>query len=938
MRRSSWLAALTRAAFGVLFSVLLETQVGAQSAPPPQPPQPPLKEVNVSTGAYTLGDPAPDWAEIVPLPDAQSTQQTALRLFDTQFFVDGTMSSFIRRAVQVNDAASLGNAGQIPIGFVPDYQQLRLHWVRILRGAETIDQTRTASIRFLQRETGLERGLYSGEVTAAILLGDLRVGDTIDFAFSITGQNPVFGNKFIDVATWNMSFPTALRRLTVKAPVARPIRWRVLGDDAAKPLLPQETVTGDIRRIAFEEKNLAPLSPEPLTPPDVISNRSIQFSEFASWEEIADWAGQLFQTSEPLNEELSAVVTRLKDKSPEERVVGALEFVQTQIRYFSVSLGESSHRPTQPNKVAANRYGDCKDKTFLLIALLKELGVDARPVLLRIGSRGWIGKLLPSPTAFDHVIAQANVGGRAYYLDPTRIGQHGRLDRMGQAHEHTQVLVVAPGTHEPTRIATPNAAELTQNEISETATFAKLAPEGQLLVRSVWKGLGAEGFRVARSFVPPEQMKRAMTQAMELRYPGAALKGDLQVEDDQVNNVLTLTMTYDVPNLAGEKEGTWFVRFIPTNMRGALPVAPTAGRSAPLLIPSHPYRAKYAFEARFPDTVSAVRDPVASTVDSPFFLYNITSTFRGNVARTVIDLETRKDAVPAAELAKFNQDVRSIGEVSVGAIIVGKGDVPTGAVASGGFAATIRARVQETVDKTSETIKSGKVTGSDLAETYCARSGAYGHLGKMEEALQDAAEAFRIAPNMPEVLACRGYTYALTGDFDKAISSYSKSIAMGGARPESFRMRGLAKFYAGRLDEAAEDFQKASDRDDKEGRLYTDLWLSWTLQRLNKPIPEAIVSRAKAEAAGEWPRPALAMLAGGVTPEALLDGVRAKVGDEQTMALTEGYFFVGQLYFARGDKDKAREFFEKTRQMEVLPYLEHIAAGFELQKLGAAVR
>lgn len=152
--------------------------------------------------------------------------------------------------------------------------------------------------------------------------------------------------------------------MSVKAPASRQIRWRVLGDSAAKALTPQESVENDVRRLLFEERALAAPRPEPLTPPDVIAYRSIQFSEFSSWAEVSDWARQLFQSSEPLSEELRAVVAGLKDKTPEERVVGALEYVQSQIRYFSVSLGESSHRPAQPNKVAANRMAIAKTRPF----------------------------------------------------------------------------------------------------------------------------------------------------------------------------------------------------------------------------------------------------------------------------------------------------------------------------------------------------------------------------------------------------------------------------------------------------------------------------------------------------------------------------------------------------------------------------------------------
>ena len=38
----------------------------------------------------------------------------------------------------------------------------------------------------------------------------------------------------------------------------------------------------------------------------------------------------------------------------------------------------------------------------------------------------------------------------------------------------------------------------------------------------------------------------------------------------------------------------------------------------------------------------------------------------------------------------------------------------------------------------------------------------------------------------------------------------------------------------------------------------------------------------------------------------------------------------------RGDKAKAREFFEKTRRLNIVTHTEHTAAGFELQHLGTS--
>jgi lipoprotein NlpI len=212
------------------------------------------------------------------------------------------------------------------------------------------------------------------------------------------------------------------------------------------------------------------------------------------------------------------------------------------------------------------------------------------------------------------------------------------------------------------------------------------------------------------------------------------------------------------------------------------------------------------------------------------------------------------------------------------------------------------------------------------------RSGAHADLGSMAEALADAAEAIRIAPQSVDVLHCRGYAYFSVGEFEKSIADFSKAITLG-ASERTFHQRGISRFYAGALEAAAEDFVKAGDTTDKEAQVFADLWLAWTYQRLGKALPDDLVKRAGAQASGPWPRPALAMLTGSMAPGDLLRLIERKSGDEGKMAASEGYFYLGQHFLGRGEAAKARELFKKSRQANVFIYTEHKAAEFELRKL-----
>ncbi len=924
------------AALAVLASI-----IGVQSAAlgqSPSPNSPPLKEVRVEANAFSLGDPLPTWVETVEVPAVTGTR-SLIRLADTQFLVDKVPTVFARRSLDIGDASSLTAAGQIPISFSPDYQRLVVHSIGVVRGGETQDRTKAANVRFLQRELGLEHGVYSDQVTASILVNDLRVGDTLEYAFSLVGQNPVFGNKFINWSAWEQGQTTLLRRVILRHPVDRQVSWRMAGSERATPVAVETAIDAGVRRLVFEERDLAPPINEPLTPPDTPPYRLLQFSEFSDWQDVAVWATELFRAPARPNADFMKVVEKLRlPASTEERVAAALEFVQSEIRYFSVSLGENSHRPATPDLVLERRYGDCKDKSFLLVALLSEMGIPAKPVLIQNGRRRILENALPSPQLFDHVIVQVSVDGTNFYLDPTRLGQHGRLQRMGQVHEGAEILVVDPGTSALSILAGNAVAETYRNELSDTIKLPTMNGEAQLESRQVVNGVLAEYFRVLFQRWPREQIIRSFGDALERQYPGTKLAGEPELNDDRLNNVFSITARYQVPKLLEENDSYWALRYVPSNMQGRLPGSNSATRSTPLYLGSHPYSGKYSLEATFPDDIMMAVDPETKTVEDKHFIYTVGGSFRGNRAVASIELQVLNDRVEAADLKEYSSRVRDAGALTRGRFIVSKESLRSAAAPLGntGFPERLRARLEQGIEKMTASIGLGKLKGEDLGGVYCRRATTVSDLGRMDDALKDANEALRIAPNSVRVALCRAEIYFQMGQFEKSIAEYSRGISLGDTKSGVFYGRGVSKFYAGQLENAAADFMQASTIEDNESSLYNDLWLTWTFQRLGRPLPEALVKRTTAQAHGEWPRPALAMLMGSLTPDELIKIANEKTGDEREMTLSEGYFYIGQYYKVRGDDARAAEYFDKTQKQGILFYREHTASKHELAHIKKA--
>lgn len=107
-----------------------------------------------------------------------------------------TQEVYSRYAQLVLSEKGLGNITPISVSYDPSYQQLSFHNITIIRNGTRINQLSLNDIEVLRREQNLERAMYDGDLTAVINLQTLRVGDILEYSFTLKGSNPVFENKF----------------------------------------------------------------------------------------------------------------------------------------------------------------------------------------------------------------------------------------------------------------------------------------------------------------------------------------------------------------------------------------------------------------------------------------------------------------------------------------------------------------------------------------------------------------------------------------------------------------------------------------------------------------------------------------------------------------------------------------------------------------------
>ena len=296
-----------------------------------------------------------------------------------------------------------------------------MHALRIHRGSETIDVLRAAKFEILRREDNLEAAMITGTLTAVLKVPDLRVGDELEIAYTLPSSDPTLRAPLAAVGVRGRaagaSPPPGRYRLGLSWDPGQAPKLRATDDVAGK--LERAASAVDIR---FD--NPPTIAPPKHAPPRYAWQRLIEFTDFSGWPAVSQRFAGLFAAAaklspdSPLKQEAARIAAGSPD--PLARASAALKLVQQQVRYIYVGLDGGNYLPASADATWQRRYGDCKAKTALLLALLGQLGVPAEAVLVRNqGADDGFDTRLPEPALFDHVLVRASIGGKSYWLDGT---------------------------------------------------------------------------------------------------------------------------------------------------------------------------------------------------------------------------------------------------------------------------------------------------------------------------------------------------------------------------------------------------------------------------------------------------------------------------------------------------------------------------------------
>jgi hypothetical protein len=331
---------------------------------------------------------------------------------------------FHEHVIETRSETLLANAARFEISFNPAFERLRLHAVEVRRDGTWSDRFNPESVTLARREGEFESDMATGRVSALVLVADVRLGDQIRYAYSVTGENPILRGMTHRAANLSWIDPILHRQVRLHFPSDMELDHRMFGEAAA----PEISRTSQGVSLRWVGSALAANPMEEDAPSWHNQQPLMEVAGRRNWQTVSAWARGLYPMDQALPGELEALVEEWQQlPDAQSRAAAALRAVQEDVRYFSVLMGESSHRPTPPAETWQRRYGDCKDKAWLLSVLLTRMGMEAEPALVSSSHGRALDRSLPAASQFDHVIVRAKVEGRVFWLDATRSLQRGPL-------------------------------------------------------------------------------------------------------------------------------------------------------------------------------------------------------------------------------------------------------------------------------------------------------------------------------------------------------------------------------------------------------------------------------------------------------------------------------------------------------------------------------
>ncbi|MFH1227397.1 MAG: DUF3857 domain-containing protein [Planctomycetota bacterium] len=474
---------------------------------------------------------------------------------------NGTSSTFVQQVIKIFD-----DSGRNDYHYVYAFPRGNDYY------PSTKSEVKQAKIYRKQAETDeyteIEGQFEEDEPYAAF--PRLEVGDIITFECQIDeiGEGRYRDYFGLMCPLQSRKDPVETAKLTLIAPKNKPVYYQAVRCANPEPV---QTEQDNLIIRAWAETDIPQIKDEPLMPASFEIWRYVHFSTFKSWDEVAEWFWGLTKDQIETSPELQAAVRKSVEgiTDTKEKIRAVYQLLVSAIRYEEVALESHYFKAFKASDTFARKYGDCKDTAILLIAMLKEAGIQVDPVLVRAApyEMGVVNTDLPSMKIFNHAIAHfTRADGSDFFLDGT--ARYCGAEEIPFMDQGAVVFVISPTGKSKCLVTefTPPSENLTQVDYA-----VEIYPnrDASWQEHTVIRGQNAPFFR--QGFQDGTKQKLIYEQNYNRFFKGTTISS-LEFSDlSKYNQPVEVKASLKITDFARKEKDTMIFRPVPlpTELYGA---------------------------------------------------------------------------------------------------------------------------------------------------------------------------------------------------------------------------------------------------------------------------------------------------------------------------------------------------------------------------------
>ena len=470
-----------------------------------------LKSVMAAAGAIT--------PEKYPNCDSALVDQNSVR----DYHADGTGACQDETFTKILTEKGRRDNRELSFFFMLPYFTVEVSKVEIIKPDGTIVPVNiAANSKESIDDSQMAENIYDpNNRILSVNIPQLDIGDTIHVISRQVIQRSIMPDEYDEENVFEGSSYIRHWSYVVHAPANLPLVSRALRDQIPGTINTSTVTNGNEIVYDWEVNNVDRMFDEPDMPPYDMVLQRLFVSTVPRWQDVSKWYWNLSKPHLDMTTPDMLETNRLLTANAHtdlDKVKAIFYYVSKKIRYMG--LTPEKNRPGfEPHDVCLTfdkKYGVCRDKAGLLVAMLRLAGFQAYPVLINIGAIRDMD--VPQPD-FDHAIACVELKKGEYTLmDPT---DENTRDLLPSYDCHRSYLVCRP-EGETLRISPVPSPD---KHMLYVTTRGTLDADGVLTATSEmsFEGVNDDAYRNHLSHLKPDERKDFFEERLKEAVPGVRL-------------------------------------------------------------------------------------------------------------------------------------------------------------------------------------------------------------------------------------------------------------------------------------------------------------------------------------------------------------------------------------------------------------------------------